>query len=143
MAAVSRFVNVDPGIQPRENAYPHLLFSKQPASDTPRHSSKSNTLPPAIPQIYNRISQWMLSGWWGSCEPKPGTASRQYQSDPTACKGCREWQVPCDHTKPQCQHCYEQQILCFYVDPNPKRKTYRPPLTDVPRIRVPTPRRRL
>ncbi|KAJ5532998.1 hypothetical protein N7494_009550 [Penicillium frequentans] len=58
-----------------------------------RHSqSNSNTLPPAIPQIYNRISQWMLAGWWSSCEPKSGSSARQpYQSDPTACKGCREW----------------------------------------------------
>lgn len=73
--------------------------------------------------VCGRISQWLWSGWGGTgCEPAP---AQPYQPDPLGCKACREWRVACDHTRPQCAHCYEQQILCFYVSPTakPKRKT--------------------
>lgn len=75
--------------------------------------------------VCGRVSQWLWSGWWGSgCEPAPNPhATRQpYQKDPLDCKACREWGVACDHTHPQCAHCYDQQILCFYVNPNQKVK---------------------
>lgn len=75
--------------------------------------------------ICGRISQWLWSGWWGTgCEPasNPHATRQPYQKDPLDCKACREWGVACDHTRPQCAHCYDQQILCFYVNRNEKVK---------------------
>ncbi|KAJ5432151.1 uncharacterized protein N7458_011307 [Penicillium daleae] len=95
--------------------------------------------PPTISRgICARIAQWLWPGGWGpSCEPtslntsNSGTSSQQSASRPQLhiqpyasasldCKACREWNVVCDHARPQCEHCYEQQILCFYVNPGQK-----------------------
>lgn len=102
--------------------------------------------PPAISRgICARIAQWLWPGGWvPSCESQglgsagSGTSSQQSASRPQLhiqpyasasldCKACREWNVVCDHARPQCEHCYEQQILCFYVSPSqkPKRKARR------------------
>lgn len=123
-------------IQNKANAQPR---SSQPQVGTARGQRTGQ--PPAISRgICTRIAQWLWPGGWGpSCE-SPGlgpasagansqqSASRpQLQIQPYAsasldCKACREWNVVCDHTRPQCEHCYEQQILCFYVSPSPKPK---------------------
>lgn len=39
------------------------------------------------------------------------------------CKVCRESDAFCDHSRPQCSHCYQQQTLCFYVTPGQKSKS--------------------
>ncbi|KAJ5369698.1 uncharacterized protein N7496_005790 [Penicillium cataractarum] len=97
--------------------------------------------PPAISRgICGRIAQWLWPGGWGpSCEPTglgsvgSGTSSQQSASRPQLhiqpyasasldCKACREWNVVCDHARPQCEHCYEQQILCFYVNPGQRAR---------------------
>ncbi|KKK15763.1 hypothetical protein P175DRAFT_0528085 [Aspergillus ochraceoroseus IBT 24754] len=33
------------------------------------------------------------------------------------CRACKAWGVACDLQKPQCAHCVDQQLLCFYVAP--------------------------
>jgi hypothetical protein len=124
------------------------------ATRGPRVKTAVTAQPPAISRgICACIAQWLwpAGGWGPSCESTglgsaqcvgPGTSSRQSASasasrpqlhiQPAAsasldCKACREWNVVCDHARPQCEHCYEQQILCFYVSPsqNPKRKARR------------------
>lgn len=82
--------------------------------------------------ICGRITQWLWSNNVGGHDQNPALqthAPQPYQSDPLGCKACREWKVACDHARPQCDHCYQQQLLCFYVKPSPpkiKRKTKRP-----------------
>jgi hypothetical protein len=44
------------------------------------------------------------------------------QSDSLDCKACRELNVLCDHARPQCSQCYQQQTLCFYVSPRQRPK---------------------
>ncbi|KAF7718581.1 Fungal Zn(2)-Cys(6) binuclear cluster domain-containing protein [Penicillium ucsense] len=34
------------------------------------------------------------------------------------CKACRERGMVCNQVRPQCEQCYEQQTLCFYVSPS-------------------------
>lgn len=123
-------------IQNNANEQPR---SSQPQVGTGRDLRTGQ--PPTISRgICTRIAQWLWPGRWGpSCEPpglgpaSAGIGSQQsvsrpelqiqpYASASLDCKACREWNVPCDHARPQCEHCYEQQILCFYVSPSPKPK---------------------
>lgn len=79
--------------------------------------------------ICGRVFQWLLSGWRGAAFetcPAP-TCSRSTRrtsppdlNDHLGCKACREWHVACDGAWPQCSHCWQQQILCFYVHPRRK-----------------------
>lgn len=71
--------------------------------------------------ICDRLSHWLWPTWWGSpCElPASPRPIRQPYDD---CKACREWHVDCDHARPQCSHCCQEQLLCFYVDPTTKPK---------------------
>jgi hypothetical protein len=81
--------------------------------------------------ICGRLSHWLRPTLWGSpCEaPTTPRPTRQPYND---CKACREWHVVCDHAKPQCSHCCQEQILCFYIDPTAKPKIKRKPKVDVP-----------
>lgn len=136
-------------------AQPRPQPTRDGATRGPRARTAVTAQPPAISRgICARIAQWLWPGEWGpSCESTglgsaqcagSGTSSHQSASasasalrpqlhvQPAAsasldCKACREWNVVCDHARPQCEHCYEQQILCFYVSPsqNPKRKARR------------------
>lgn len=45
------------------------------------------------------------------------------QSNSLDCKSCRDLDVLCDHTRPQCTHCYQQQTLCFYVSSKQRSKS--------------------
>ncbi|KAJ5160922.1 uncharacterized protein N7482_007926 [Penicillium canariense] len=112
---------------------------------TPKHVTASLELaqPPAVSRgICSRIAQWLWPDGWGHSGEPPslfaGTRSQQSASRPPLhiqsyasasldCMACREWNVACDHSRPQCEHCYQQQILCFYVSPKqmPKRKARR------------------
>jgi len=154
---VRRTPDLTPELYP---AYIPLIITRKQAqaqaqgartNRAPPSNSTSTSAPPnkSISGVCDAISR-MWSGWTG-CDNQAatnGSASHQpYQSDPTDCKACREWHVPCDHTRPQCDHCYQQQLLCFYTNPNqpkPKPKTKKVVHFDsVPRIREPTPRKRL
>ena len=85
--------------------------------------------------ICERLSDWLWPTQWGHpCEtPTPSCSTRQPYAD---CKACREWHVDCDHARPQCSHCTQEQLLCFYVDPtaNPKMRKRKPK----PKVPVPT-----
>ncbi|KAJ5179949.1 hypothetical protein N7492_003159 [Penicillium capsulatum] len=102
--------------------------------DPKNHSSVAQSVIPR--SVCGRISHWLWSGWWGTgCEPVSSPSTTQpYEPDPLDCKACREWNVACDHTRPQCAHCYEQQILCFYVKPTHKPKVKATPV-EVPILR--------
>ncbi|CAG8891991.1 unnamed protein product [Penicillium egyptiacum] len=77
--------------------------------------------------LCGRISQWLWSGWRGTAfEAASPDLPKPYQPNPADCKACREHHTACDHTKPQCSHCWSQQLLCFYVEPiQKKRKDHR------------------
>ncbi|CRL18027.1 Fungal transcriptional regulatory protein, N-terminal [Penicillium camemberti] len=85
---------------------------------------------PVDPPIYGqtkgglcgRISRWLWSGWRGTAFEDPPDLQKPYQLNPGDCKACREQRTACDHTRPQCSHCWSQQLLCFYVDPEQKKQ---------------------
>ncbi|CAL5868028.1 uncharacterized protein PFLUO_LOCUS2251 [Penicillium psychrofluorescens] len=83
---------------------------------------------PVAQGICGHICQWLWSGWRGTAfeDPPvnhdPPRRAPNRANSPADCKACREWQVPCDQAHPQCSHCWQQQILCFYVTPKVKPK---------------------
>ncbi|KAJ5668687.1 hypothetical protein N7462_009757 [Penicillium macrosclerotiorum] len=100
-------------------------------------SVSGSAQPAAISRgICSRLSHWLWPRRWGApCEsvvpdspprspsrPRPTLHIQPYDSASLDCKGCREWNVTCDHARPQCGHCYDQQIICFYVSPKQQRK---------------------
>lgn len=73
--------------------------------------------------LCGRIAQWLWSGWRGTAfEPASPDLRKPYQPNPGDCKACREHRTACDHTRPQCSHCWSQQLLCFYVEPKQKKR---------------------
>lgn len=46
-------------------------------------------------------------------------------NEEATCRACCSCGVVCDGRRPQCSHCYHEQLLCFYVPPvrKTKRKT--------------------
>lgn len=72
--------------------------------------------------LCGRISRWLWSGWRGTAFEAPPDLQKPYQLNPGDCKACREQRTACDQTRPQCSHCWSQQLLCFYVDPKQKKQ---------------------
>jgi hypothetical protein len=83
--------------------------------------------------ISRHLLRWLRPWWLGSsyeaaqaqspslpCPSHPAHDIQPHQSDSLNCKACREWKVICDRSRPQCGHCYEQQLLCFYAGSNQK-----------------------
>ncbi|KAJ6155200.1 hypothetical protein N7470_005766 [Penicillium chermesinum] len=96
--------------------------------------------------VSGRLRQWLWPAWWGpqSKQLQAGLC-QPYLSQPGDCKACRDWGVHCDRSRPQCGHCYDEQILCFYVGQpiiKPKSpRSGRSGANPVPAIREPRPRR--
>ncbi|KAI2713937.1 transcriptional regulator family: Fungal Specific TF [Penicillium roqueforti] len=73
--------------------------------------------------LCGRVSQWLWSGWRGTAfEGASPDLQKPYQLNHGDCKACREQHTTCDHTRPQCSHCWSQQLLCFYVDPKRRKQ---------------------
>lgn len=94
-------------------------------SDMPTYTPSSLTEHPNRTRgICGRISQWLWTGWRGTAfegANSPHLAQKPYQTSPGDCKTCRDHHLACDHGQPQCSHCWSQQLLCFYVEPKPRR----------------------
>lgn len=92
-----------------------------PSSNTPTYIVQKAKRPRGL---CGSISQWLWTGWRGTAiegTRSPHLAQKSYQINPGDCKTCREHHITCDHARPQCSHCWSQQLLCFYVEPKPKR----------------------
>ncbi|KAJ6114013.1 transcriptional regulator family: Fungal Specific TF [Penicillium sp. IBT 18751x] len=104
------------------------------ASPRSDNSAKSRRpIEPISRGICARLSKWLWPSLWG-CET--ARAPTPTYIDSPGCKACREWHVACDHAKPQCSHCYQQQLLCFYVNPDSPKLQHR--LAAVPQLRAPS-----
>ncbi|CAI7647094.1 unnamed protein product [Penicillium pancosmium] len=104
----------------------------QPHGEQPAQTIQTVSVQTNMPSgICGRLSHWLWPTWWGPpCEPS--TTPRPTRQPYNDCKACREWHIVCDHAKPQCSHCCQEQLLCFYVDPTAKPKIKRKPKADVP-----------
>lgn len=140
----------DSTLQPDSHQRPSLPSA---ASASVSASGKSHTKP--VPSTMNerrglctRLSQYLWPTLWGSgCDsaskhaPTP-PQPRRHHPDPLDCKACREHKVDCDHTRPQCGHCFQEQLLCFYVNPvtKPRPRPKRKPkdTTDTPQLTTPS-----
>lgn len=112
------------------------VVSRPMASENSRTSNQS-PIQPISRGLCARLSQWLWPSLWGCETARPPT---QTYTDSLGCKACGEWHVACDHAKPQCSHCYQQQILCFYVNTNPPKRHKR--LDSVPQLGPPLNSRR-
>ncbi|KAJ5102509.1 transcriptional regulator family: Fungal Specific TF [Penicillium argentinense] len=117
--------------------------SARPHGD-PQPSTPASAVQPVVISrgICGRLSHWLWPGWWGNSCDAPSQPSPRSTRQPYDCKACREWHVECDHARPQCAHCYQQQLLCFYVDPAVKRKPKPKQNTTVPTLRPVVPSER-
>lgn len=99
-AAVPRW-SIEPATTSRE-APGHNLLRR---SATPHDESLSPATPshmrPVHPQLY----------------------MQPFQGVSLDCTVCRELNALCDHARPQCSRCYQQQTLCFYVGPGQRPKS--------------------
>lgn len=122
-------MNTRTSIQPRDGS---IIESCSAQANTKAKASNLIQSTVFSRRIGGCISQWLCTRWWGSSdEPAQLQAECLYRPQPTRpllqvqpypsnsldCKACREWNVNCNHSWPQCEHCYQQQILCFYVGP--------------------------
>lgn len=121
-----KLTNIRKSIRPQDDsaARPYQAQTKTKANTTVPGSVKPTV---SSRGIGDRL-QWPLPRWssrgptqlQAQSQSRPRLHIQPYPSNSLDCKACREWHVACDHSRPQCEHCYQQQILCFYVSPNQK-----------------------